>query len=182
MARNACVATRTQWKERERTSGIARDATTRPFSVFPQLVLFVEESSFPPRHRRLTSNDVRAYVPPDTHIVDRITADTNSHHKNMLYEWGGGDAITPVPYLPCHVQFCSVDYFYCLGIYCSTEKQRARHYRRYLGGDRGRGRGAFRKSPLLWSHIGGDRDGVTTDANARGWNHFPVLIGRQSKE
>ena len=42
------------------------------------------------RHKRLTLNGVRAYVPTDTHIVDRVTADTISHHESMLYEWEAG--------------------------------------------------------------------------------------------
>ena len=38
------------------------------------------------------------------------------------------------------------------------------------------------ESLRLWGHIVGDRGGVTADANARGWNRFPALVGRQSKE
>ena len=64
---------------------MVRDATNRPFSLFPKYVLFVEDD-LPPGHKRPMSNHVRACVPPDAHIVDRITADTSSHHKCLLYE------------------------------------------------------------------------------------------------
>ena len=78
---------------------MAHDATNWPCYLIPGAVLFVG-GDLPPRHKRLTSNGMRAYVPPDTHIVDRITADTCSHHKSMLYVWGGDDAIIPTPYPP----------------------------------------------------------------------------------
>ena len=116
---------------------MARGATNRPFSLFPKSVLFVG-GDLPPRHKRLTSNGVpngvRAYVPPDTHIVDRITADTSSHHKSMLYEWRGRRCyhIDPLSAIPSTVFF--VDYSYFFG---NTLLDRARHCHRYLGGGGG---------------------------------------------
>ena len=83
------------------------DATNRPLSLLPKPFLFVGGYLLPPRQKRLTPNGMRAYGPPDVHIVDRITPDKSNHHKSRRYvSWEGG-AIKLLSHLPNHVQIWS---------------------------------------------------------------------------
>ena len=66
---------------------------TSNFPCFPNQCL-LWKVDLTRRHTRLALNDVRAYVAPDTHIVDGITADKISHHKGMLYEGEGKGGAT----------------------------------------------------------------------------------------
>ena len=117
-------------------------------------------------HKPLTSNGVGAYVPPDTHIVDRITADTISHHKGMLYVWEGRggrryhtDRLSAIPRT---VVLRYYSYFFRSRLF-DGEKQPCQ-YRRHLGGDGDAG-AVFSKNLRLWSHIVVYYGRVTTDAN-----------------
>ena len=49
-------------RERERTSGMARDTTIQPPSLLPKSVYFVGGDPLPPRRKRPTLSGVRAYV------------------------------------------------------------------------------------------------------------------------
>ena len=53
----------------------------------------------------------------------------------MPYEWGGGDAITPPPYMPYHVHFCLYCFLYLFGNRLLGREKQARRYQHYLDGD-----------------------------------------------
>ena len=103
MVRIACDATRAQQTERERTSVIVI-LLSGHLSCFLKQMLFVEGNVLPQTPKGPTPNGVRAYVLPDTHIVDRSAPHSSSHKKIAIRAGGGHEALTPPPYPLHHVQ------------------------------------------------------------------------------